>query len=165
MVDSIVKSITDSLGGSTAPEWIIFIISMIPILELRGGILAAKFLGVKLNLAFGICMVGNLIPIPFILLFIKKIFEWLKKTRFHKVPEFFERKADEKKNSILKYKKLGLFLFVAIPLPGTGAWTGAMVASLLNMKIKEAFLSILLGVITAGIIMSIISYGVLGIFF
>lgn len=165
MVDSFVKNITDALGNVISPEWIIFIISMIPILELRGGILAAKFLHVNWNLALGICMIGNLIPIPFILFFIKKFFEILKKTRFHKIPEFFERKAEEKKESILKYKKLGLFLFVAIPLPGTGAWTGALVASMLNIKLKDAFISILLGVITAGIIMSLFSYGLLGIFF
>ena len=165
MVDSIVKNITDLLGGSIAAEWIIFIISMIPILELRGGIIAAKFLGVNWKLALGICMIGNMIPIPFILLFIKKIFEWMKKTRFHKIPEFFEKKANAKAESILKYKKLGLFLFVAIPLPGTGAWTGALAASLLGIKLKDAIISILAGVVTAGIIMSIFSYGFLGLFF
>lgn len=165
MVDSVVKNITDLLGGSVAAEWIIFIISMIPILELRGGIIAAKFLGVNWKLALGICMLGNMVPIPFILLFIKKILEWMKKTRLHRISDFFEKKANDKAESILKYKKLGLFIFVAIPLPGTGAWTGALVASLLGIKLKDAVISILAGVVTAGIIMSIFSYGFLGLFF
>lgn len=111
-----------------------------------------------------ICILGNIIPVPFILLFVKKVFELLKKTRFSKFIYKFEQKADNKSKDILKYKKLGLFLFVAIPIPGTGAWTGSMIASLLGFKMKNAIVSIFLGVITAAIIMSIFSYGVLGFF-
>ena len=137
---------------------------MIPVLELRGGMIAASLLGVNWKIAMIICIFGNIIPVPFILLFVKKVFEVLKKTRFSKFIYKFEKKANNKSKDILKYKKLGLFLFVAIPIPGTGAWTGSMIAALLGFKIKNAIISIFLGVIGAAIIMSILSYGVLGFF-
>ena len=164
MVDSIVKWITDSLN--TVPsELVIFIISLVPILELRGGLIAANLLGVDWRIAFPICVLGNMIPVPFILLFINKIFDFLKKTKFHKMVEFFENKAQNKSKSLLKYKEWGLFALVAIPLPGTGAWTGALVAALMRLDLKKSTFIITLGVITAGIIVSILSYFVFGYFF
>ncbi|WP_411655293.1 COG2426 family protein [Anaeromassilibacillus sp. SJQ-1] len=109
-----------------------------------------------------ICFVGTILPIPFILLFIRQILEWLKNTRFVKLVHRIEAKAEQKSKSIEKYKTFGLFLFVAIPLPGTGAWTGALVAALLNMRFKHAMLSITLGTLTADVIMVVLSYGLLG---
>ncbi len=163
-MEHLLNSIVDFLYNKVTPEFIIFIISMIPVLELRGGMIAASLLGVNWKIAMIICILGNIIPVPFILLFVKKIFEVLKKTRFSKFIYKFEEKADNKSKDILKYKKLGLFLFVAIPIPGTGAWTGSMIAALLGFKMKNAIVSIFLGVIGAAIIMSILSYGVLGFF-
>ena len=163
-MEHLLNTIVDFLYNKVTPEVIIFIISMIPVLELRGGMIAASLLGVNWKIAMIICILGNIIPVPFILLFVKKIFEVLKKTRFSKFIYKFEEKADSKSKDILKYKKLGLFLFVAIPIPGTGAWTGSMVASLLGFKVKNAIISIFLGVIGAAVIMSILSYGVLGFF-
>lgn len=164
-MESLIKELVEKLNTSLGSELIIFLISMTPLLELRGGLLAAKFLNVDLRMAFPICVIGNLLPIPFILLFIKKIFNWLKNARFVKAIDRFEQRLRKKSESILKYETLGLFLFVAIPLPGTGAWTGAGAASLLEMPLKNSIISIFLGVISAGIIMALISYGFLGLFF
>jgi uncharacterized membrane protein len=128
-------------------------------LELRGSILVA---GSLLNLPFIqsyiVAVIGNMLPIPFILLFIEKIFEWLKKSKhFHKFPVWMEKKALSKSAQIEKYGYFGLFLFVAIPLPGTGAWTGSLLSVLLGLKPKKSFLFIFLGVMTAGILMSVLS--------
>lgn len=164
-MESLIKELVEKLNTSLGSELIIFLISMTPLLELRGGLLAAKFLNVDLRMAFPICVIGNLLPIPFTLLFIKKSFNWLKNTRFVKAIDRFEQRLRKKSESILKYETLGLFLFVAIPLPGTGAWTGAGAASLLEMPLKNSIISIFLGVISAGIIMALISYGFLGLFF
>lgn len=157
MADSLIQSIVSAL--SCIPnELVAFLISIVPILELRGGLVAASILGVDWRLAFPLCVIGNVLPVPFILLFINKIFSFIKKTKFHKLAEFFEKKANGKSEKILKYKEWGLFAFVAVPLPGTGAWMGALIASLLRLDAKKSTFIISLGVITAGIIMSIISY-------
>lgn len=137
---------------------------MIPILELRGGLIAASLLGVDWKLAMIVCIIGNIIPIPFILIFIKRIFELLRRTKFKNVVYKMEEKANRNSEKILKYENWGLYLFVAIPMPGTGAWTGALVASLLSMKVKNAFIAICLGILTASIIMALFSYGLLGMF-
>ena len=134
---------------------------MFPILELRGGLVAASLLGVNMYKAIAVCMLGNIIPIPFILWFITPIFAWLKKTKlFRGLVEKIESKSMDKSEQIKKYEFWGLALFVGIPLPGTGAWTGALIASLLGIKIKKASQSILVGIIIATVIMTIISYGV-----
>ena len=158
MAESIVTSITHNLTNIVPAEVIIFIVSLMPILELRGGLIAASLLGVNWLYAFPICVIGNLLPLPFILLFIDKIFNFLKKTRFKKMVEHFEKKAAAKSASVEKHRVWGLFVFVAVPLPGTGGWTGSLIASGMRMKLKEAMPPIVLGVLTAGIIMSIISY-------
>lgn len=163
-MEHIVQNLVDSLRNVLSNEVIVFLISMLPIVELRGGVFAASLLRIDWHMALPICIIGNLLPIPFILLFIKKIFEFLKNTRLVKFINKLENKAEQKSASVLKYKKFGLFLFVAIPIPGTGAWMGALIAALLNMNIKDAFISIALGVISAGLIMAILSYGVLGLF-
>ena len=136
--------------------------SLLPILELRGGILVGFLLGMDLLPSFIIAFIGNIIPVPFILMFIKFIFKKLKKTRMKGFIEKIENKAMSKSNQIQKYAYLGLLLFVGIPLPGTGAWTGSLIAALLEMDNRKSFGIIVLGVIMAGIIISILSYGVLG---
>ena len=163
-MESIVYSLVDFLDNSVGANLIIFIVSMMPILELRGGILAASLLGVDWRVALPICIIGNILPIPFIFLFFKKILSWLKNTRFVKFVNDFEKKIEKKSASVTKYKRWGLFFFVAIPLPGTGAWTGSMIAALLDMPLKDSIIAILLGVLGASVIMSVLSYGVLGFF-
>ncbi len=143
------------------PELTIFIISLLPVLELRGGLIAAAVLEVDFWIAFPICVLGNILPIPFILLFIRKIFEWMKKTKiFKKLAIKLEERARKKADTGKKhhYKLWGLFFLVAIPLPGTGGWTGALVADIMDLRIKYAFPIIVAGVITAGIIMSLPTY-------
>ena len=110
-------------------------------------------------------MIGNLLPIPFILLFILKIFDWIRNTRFVKLVDKLEAKAEKKSAKVTKYKKFGLFLFVAIPLPGTGGWTGALIASVLKMRLKDSLPPIIAGVLVAGFVMTLLSYGVLGSLF
>lgn len=164
MAESIVANITNGLTSMVPAEVIIFIVSLLPILELRGGLIAASLLKVNWLYAFPVCIIGNLLPLPFILLFIDKIFAFLKKTRMKKIVEHLEKKASAKSESVVAHRKLGLFVFVAVPLPGTGGWTGALIASMLRMKLKEAFWPIILGIITAGSIMSIISYVIPALF-
>ena len=164
-MEVLVQWFTDNLYQHISREMIIFIISMIPILELRGGLLAASLLKVSAAKAIPICIVGNIIPIPFILLFIKQIFKLLKKTKvFHNLIVKMENRAMGKSDQIKKYEFWGLVLFVGIPLPGTGAWTGSLIASLLDVDIKKSSLAILCGVIMATVIMYVVSYGVLGSF-
>ncbi len=153
------EQLTHLLDGILRPEFIIFIISMLPVLELRGGLIAAAILGVDWVVAFPLCVLGNILPIPFVLLFINKIFAWLKRFRpFRKVIVWLEERTKEKSKKIETGKAIGLFSFVGIPLPGTGAWTGALVANVLNMNTKRSFFLIAAGVITAGLIVSFISY-------
>ncbi len=155
-----------NLFGNTIPSWLtIFILSLIPTIELRGGVLAAKALSVPMINASIICLIGTLLPIPFILLFIEKIMKWLEKTRFSGIVDFLNKKVEKNKEKIQKYEMFGLMIFVAIPLPGTGAWTGALVASVLKMDFKYSMLSIALGSLIADCIMLLVSYGALGLIF
>ncbi|MCR4781407.1 MAG: small multi-drug export protein [Lachnospiraceae bacterium] len=164
-MDSLVQAFSDSLGQYVSAQVVVFIISMIPILELRGGLLAAKLLGVPLLQAIPLCIVGNLIPIPFILLFIKKIFSWMKKFKiFRGLVEKLENRAMKKSSSVSNAEFVGLMLFVGIPIPGTGAWMGSLVAALLEMDFKKAIKAELIGIAMATIICSILWYGLLGMF-
>lgn len=143
----------------------VFFISMLPIIELRGGIPTGALLGLPLWSNYLVSIIGNFLPVPFILLFIRKILAWMKTTkRLAKIALWLEEKAQKKSDQVMRYASLGLFLFVAIPLPGTGAWTGALIASLLDMRMKYALPAIFLGVLAAGAIMSLASYGIVGIF-
>ncbi len=161
-MDGLVQWFMEALKGLSG-EWVAFIISMVPLLELRGGLLAASLLNVGILTAVPLCIIGNLIPIPFILWFITPIFTALKKTKlFRPLVEKLEKKAMGKSDKIEKGYFWGLALFVGIPLPGTGAWTGALIASLLNIPFKKSFPAILLGIGIATIIMSLVSYGLLG---
>ncbi len=162
MTESIVNFFIGLFSGINK-NILIFIVSMLPIVELRGGLIAASILNVEFIKAFIICFIGNIIPVPFILLLIESIFKLLKKWNpTKKIVEKLESKSLSKKEQIDKYGYLGLLLFVGVPLPGTGAWTGSLLAVLLNMDKKKSFIFISLGVLMAGIIMSIISYGILG---
>lgn len=152
-----------TLGKYVSKEAVVFIISMIPILELRGGLIVSKLLEVPITTAIPLCIIGNIIPIPFILLFIKQIFKWMKKIRiFRGLVEWLEKKAMGKSDNIRRYEFWGLVLFVGIPLPGTGAWTGSLIAALLDVDFKKAILAELLGIAIATVIMSVFSYGLLG---
>ena len=166
MSNKIVKWIIGIFGTSSALTTkyiIIFIISLMPILELRGGLLAASLLGVKPLPAYIICIIANIIPIPLILWFLDSVFNFMKKHNIlTKFVLFCERKGNEKKDKIAKYGFWGLVLFVGIPLPGTGAWTGCLIATILRMDRKKAFLASIIGVLMASIIMMIISYGIIG---
>lgn len=162
-MESLVTWFMEVLGGKISREMIVFVISMVPILELRGGLLAASVLNIDIVRAIWFCVIGNIIPVPFILLLITPIFNWLKQTRtFRPMVEKLENRAMGKSEQIEKYEFWGLVLFVGIPLPGTGAWTGSLIASLLGVKFKKAFPAVLLGIVMATVIMSIVSYGLMG---
>lgn len=138
---------------------------MVPVIELRGSIPFGFANGVNPVFCFVLSVIGNLIPVPFIILFIRKIFEWAKKKgNFLEKPVLWlERKAERKKGNVLKYEFFGLMVLVAIPLPGTGAWTGALVAAMLDMQLKRALPSIIFGVIIAGILVTLATVGVIAI--
>lgn len=166
MTEKLVNFFIKLFGGKNNSEIgkiaIIAVLSMLPIIELRGGLIAAALLNLEALLSFIICYIFNLLPIPLILLFINWIFKQFKKTKhLGKIVTKMEQKVDKKKGQIEKYGYWGLFLFVAIPLPGTGAWTGALIAAVLGMSRKKSFLTIALGVLGAGIIMMILSFGLL----
>lgn len=162
-MEGLAVAFANTLGKYVAKEVVVFVISMIPILELRGGLIVASLLQVPITTAIPLCIVGNIIPIPFILLFIKQIFKWMKKIKiFCGLIERLENRAMSKSDNIKKYEFWGLVLFVGIPLPGTGAWTGSLIAALLEVDFKKAVLAELLGIAIATVIMSVVSYGLLG---
>ena len=166
MNERIVNWIIGVFGGLSAikygKEILVFIISLMPILELRGGLLAASLLGLKPLPSYIITMVGNLIPVPFILWFIDKILKWMRNSKhFNGVANWLDKKVEKHKSEIEKYGFLGLILFVGIPLPGTGAWTGSLIASVLEMDKKKSFIAVVIGVVMASIIMMLISFGLL----
>ncbi len=142
------------------------LVSMVPVIELRGAIPLATAHGLDFRIAIPVAIIGNLLPVPFIIVFVRKVFAWIRK-HLPKLDGFItklENRAKSKTDTVLKYAFWGLFIFVAIPLPGTGAWTGALIAAMLDMRLKKAFPSIVLGVVTAGIVVAFVSYGALAIF-
>lgn len=162
-MEALVHWFSQNLSQYISPDGAVFIISMIPLLELRGGLLAASLLKISAAKAIPLCIVGNIIPIPFILLFIRQIFKVLKKTKlFRGLIIRLENRAMKKSDQVKKYEFWGLMLFVGIPLPGTGAWTGSLIASLLEIDIKKSSMAILCGIIMATVIMYIVSYGLVG---
>ncbi|MEE1244307.1 MAG: small multi-drug export protein [Acutalibacteraceae bacterium] len=144
-----------------------FLISMVPIVELRGALPIATGAGLDWRIAIPVAVVGNMLPVPFIIIFIKKIFALMRKmsNKLDKFVTKMENKAFSKRDVIDKYGPWGLYLFVAIPLPGTGAWTGSLIAAMLDIPLKKAFPAVALGVISAGIIVSFISYGAAALIF
>ncbi len=141
---------------------ITFLISMVPVIELRGAIPYGIGFGLEPWVVYVLATVGNFLPIPFILLFIRKILQWMKRyEKLGKIAIKLEERAAGKSGTVRKSEFIGLLLFVAIPLPGTGAWTGALIAALMDMRLKRALSAIAVGVLTAGLIVTLVM--VLGI--
>lgn len=140
----------------------VFGFAMVPVFELRGAIPIGVASGLPFWSAFLTAFLGNLLPVPFLILFTRRIFEWLrKKSSFlERLVSRMEKKAASKEELLKKYELLGLCILVAIPLPGTGAWTGSLVAAVFDIRLKHAFPAIALGVLIAGVIVSIVTYGV-----
>ncbi len=163
-MDQIIQRIFDFFlfGGK---DFALFIISMIPFIELRGSIIFGAAMGIPWQHAFLVSFLGNILPVPFLILLARPIFTWLKTTRLlagftQKMEDRLMKKAD--KVTVQKYSAVGLFLFVAIPLPGTGAWSGSLIAALLDVKMRYALPAVIAGVFAAGVIMTVASYGLLG---
>lgn len=143
-----------------------FLIAMTPVLELRAAIPAGVIGGLSVDQALIIAILGNMVPVPFIIVFVRRILKWLKE-KSPKLGDWarkLEEKADSKKEQVLKYEFWGLMILVAIPLPGTGAWTGALVAAMLDMQLKRAIPAIGLGVVLAGLLVALATYGVSSVF-
>lgn len=144
-----------------------FLVSMVPIIELRGAIPIGIGYGLDYWIVVLVAIIGNIIPVPFIILFIRKIFELMRKwsKKLDGIVTKLEKRAESKSDIVQKYAFWGLFVLVAIPLPGTGAWTGALVAAMLDMRLKRAFPAIALGVVTAAAIVTFVTYGADKLFF
>lgn len=140
-----------------------FLLSMVPIIELRGAIPIGAAMGLPWYVNYIVCVIGNFLPVPFILLFIRAILNWMKKVpRLARIALWLEARAAKKSDKVSKYATIGLMLFVAIPAPGTGAWTGSLIAALMEMRLKHSLLSVFCGVVLAGAVITLISYGALG---
>lgn len=168
MSEKIVGAMIGAFGGLTSiaygKEILVFIISLLPILELRGGLLAAALIGLDPVKSYIISIIGNVLPVPFILLLITKILAWMRESKvklFNSVANWLDEKVEKHKGQIEKFGYLGVVLFVGIPLPGTGAWTGSLIASVLNMDRKKTFLAVMVGIFMASIIMMLVSFGFL----
>ena len=142
------------------------LVSMVPVVELRGGIPFGVARGLPVWAAYLAAVIGNILPVPFILVYIRRIFRWMRRhmPRLNRLVDKLEKKAHLKGQKVTRYKYLGLMLFVAIPLPGTGAWTGALAAAFLDMPLRKAIPSIFAGVVIAGIAISILTFGVASLF-
>lgn len=161
-MESLAAWFATNLGQYISAKAVVFIVSLMPILECRGGLIVASLLGVDIVEAIPICIIGNFLPIPFILLFIKKIFQWMKKFGpTGKLVAKLENRAMNKSDALENGEFLGLMLFVGIPLPGTGGWTGSLIAALLDVDFKKALVAEIIGILIATVIMSIVSYGLL----
>lgn len=141
------------------------LVSMVPVVELRGGIPFGVARGLPVWAAYLAAIMGNILPVPFILVYIRRIFQWMRRRlpRLNSLVDKLERKAHLKGRTVTKYKYLGLLLFVAVPLPGTGAWTGALAAAFLDMPLRKALPSIFAGILVAGAAISILTFGVASI--
>ena len=163
MVEAIQNFFLETVGK----ELCVFFCSMIPIIELRGAIPLGAALGLPLWQSYLISVIGNMLPVPIILLFVKKVLEFMSGCKFklfNKVANWVYAKAEKNRAKIEKYSFWGVAIFVGIPLPMTGAWTGSLVAAIIDMKFFKAVISALIGVLAAGVIMSLISYGIVTIF-
>ena len=138
------------------------LVSMVPVVELRGGVPFGVALGLPTWAAFIAGVIGNMVPIPFIVVYIRRIFQWMRRhlPKLGRLVDRLEKKAHLKGRKVTKYKYLGLFIFVALPLPGTGGWTGALAAAFLDMPLRKALPPIFAGVVTAGLIMTFLTHTV-----
>ena len=143
-----------------------FLVAMVPVVELRGAIPFGVVRGLNLWTAIIASVLGNLVPVPFIILFIRRIFAWMRAhmPKLDGLVTRMEKKAEKNRAAVEKYAFWGLAILVAIPLPGTGAWTGALVAAMMEMRLKRAFPAIVIGVVVAGVIVSVVTYGAQAIF-
>ena len=155
----ILQWLTETFGGELC---FTVLVSMIPVVELRGGIPFGVARGLPVWAAFAAAVIGNMLPVPFIIVYIRRFLQWMRRhfPHLNYLTDTIERKAHLKGRKVTKYKYLGLLLFVAIPLPGTGAWTGALAAAFLDMRLRQAVPSIFAGVILAGAAISVLTYGV-----
>ena len=154
--------LAELLGSRQAAEVVLtFFAAMVPVLELRFAIPFGVARGLRLWTSIWVSVLGNLVPVPFIVVFITRIFAWLRRTsaKFNTLVDSLERRAEGKKATVEKYAFWGLVVLVAIPLPGTGAWTGALVAAMMQMRLKRAFPAIAVGVLIAAVIVAVITYG------
>ena len=162
-MESLVKWYQQSLGSFIPKELFVFFVSMLPLIELRGGLIVSSLLKISLLKANLICVAGNIVPIPFILLFIKRIFAFMKSHGILvSLIEKLEKRSQKESDVQKKGEFLFLLLFVGIPIPGTGAWSGSLIAALMDFDMKKAVKAIACGLLLAVIIMDIISYGMLG---
>ena len=159
----ILQWLNDTLAGEFC---FTVLVSMIPVIELRGGIPFGVTVGLPVWLAYLAAVIGNMLPVPFIVVYIRRIFRWMRRhlPRLNRLVSKLEEKAHLKGQKVTKYKYLGLAIFVAIPLPGTGAWTGALAAAFLDMPLRKALPSIFAGVLAAGMAISILTFGVASLF-
>lgn len=142
------------------------LVSMVPVVELRGGIPFGVTQGLPVWASFLAAIIGNMLPVPFIIVYIRRIFQWMRRRlpRLNRLVDRLEKKAHLKGQKVTRYKYLGLLLFVAIPLPGTGAWTGALAAAFLDMPLRKALPSIFAGILLAGVAISVLTFGVASLF-
>ena len=165
IVEKILAPLSSFLAIPFMKEIVIFFLSMSPFMESRGGLIAASILHMDPVESFIICMLGNILPIPLILIFFDKVIDWMRKVkRLHKVAERVDKKVEKNKPTIEKYGYIGLILFVAIPIPGTGAWTACLVASALKLNKKKSFIYISVGILLASILMMYLTFGLLSRF-
>ncbi len=164
MTNGLAKYLTELLISlHLSKEFIIMFLSAFPIMEVRGGMIVASLLGMNPYTSLILCIIGNLIPIPFLIFLLQPIFRWMRKWKaFEKIVTYLEKKAYKRKDKVEQYQFWGILLLVAIPLPGTGAWTGCLVASVFDVPKKISILACSLGVISASFIMWVISFGILG---
>lgn len=141
------------------------LVSMLPVVELRGGIPFGVAAGLALPLATLAAIIGNMLPIPFLILFTRRVLQWLRRRvpRLERLVSRLEQRAEDKKELVLRYKFWGLLILVAIPLPGTGAWTGALVAAVMDLRLKSALPAIFGGVVIAAVIVAVVTLGVIAL--
>ena len=167
MLDSIVGGIQSFFLETVGKELCVFFCSMIPIIELRGAIPLGAALGLPWWQSYILSVIGNMLPVPIILLFVKAVLNFMAKSKvkfFNKIADFLFKRVEKRRGKIEKYSFWGVCLFVAVPLPVTGAWTGSLVAAMIDMKFWKALLSCLIGVMIAGVVMTLVSYGIAAIF-
>ena len=164
----IIQNFFEETGWSIWRELCVFFCSMVPVIELRGAIPLGAGLGLEWWQCYLLSVVGNFVPVPFILLFINAILRWMSNSKvkfFNKVANWLLKKAEKNRKKVERFAFFGVALFVAIPLPATGAWTGSLVAAVFNMNFLKSMISALIGILIAGAIMTLISYGFVAIVF
>ena len=163
---AITAAIQNFFLNTVGKELCVLFCSMIPIIELRGAIPMGAVFGMPWYVTYLLSVIGNMLPVPFILLFIKAVITWMTNSKikfFHKIADFLNKRVEKRRDKIERYSFWGVCLFVAVPLPVTGAWTGSLVAAMIDMKFWKALLSCLIGVMIAGVVMTLISYGIVGL--